>query len=433
MPEIGETLREARMRRRVDMTEVETATKIRGKYLRALENEEWDLLPGPTFVKTFLRTYAEYLGLDSRLLVEEYRQRYERPSTQDLTPFATARGRGRPGRRRRRLAAMGPALVVGACVVLLLASLWLLGSWPLGDDEEPASPDRAGNASESPRSGGGRVGLRGRGGGSQERQRRRPPRRVRLQLIATAPVYVCVVDAGGRQVIDEETLSAGHGDAGAAEQAVPDQLREQRDPHAGERSHVPGRGEHGCDRLRAAAGAQAEAAVGRAAPGLLDVSVRAGIVVTGTEVLSGIIRDANGPWLAERLRSLGVQLAHVIVVGDRPADLRAALDFLSGLELIITTGGLGPTADDLTAEVVAEFAGRPLELDPELEERIWAIISALRGRWRDVSRRVAAGRQPQAGAGAAGGGGARAGGHRAGAGRAGRRRAVRGRPAGSAG
>ena len=76
MPEIGETLREARMRRRIDMTEVETTTKIRGKYLRALENEEWDLLPGPTFVKSFLRTYAEYLGLDARLLVEEYRQRF---------------------------------------------------------------------------------------------------------------------------------------------------------------------------------------------------------------------------------------------------------------------------------------------------------------------------------------------------------------------
>src|ERR671916_692173 len=98
MPEIGETLREARMRRRIDMTEVETATKIRGKYLRALENEEWDLLPGPTFVKTFLRTYAEYLGLDARLLVEEYRQRYERPSSADLAPL----GPGLPGQRRRR-------------------------------------------------------------------------------------------------------------------------------------------------------------------------------------------------------------------------------------------------------------------------------------------------------------------------------------------
>ena len=66
MPEIGEMLREARMRRRIDMTEVEAATKIRAKYLRALENEEWDLLPGPTFVKTFLRTYAEYLELDPK-------------------------------------------------------------------------------------------------------------------------------------------------------------------------------------------------------------------------------------------------------------------------------------------------------------------------------------------------------------------------------
>jgi cytoskeleton protein RodZ len=87
MPEIGETLREARMRRRIDMAEVETATKIRAKYLRALESEEWELLPGPTFVKTFLRTYAEYLELDARLLVEEYKQRFERPAGMDITPL----------------------------------------------------------------------------------------------------------------------------------------------------------------------------------------------------------------------------------------------------------------------------------------------------------------------------------------------------------
>src|ERR1700754_4659434 len=128
MPEIGETLREARMRRRIDMTEVETATKIRGKYLRALENEEWDLLPGPTFVKSFLRTYAEYLGLDSRLLVEEYRQRYERPSQQDLTPFTARTGRPRGGRRRRRLARMGPVLVLLGLGIALLGALYLLGT-----------------------------------------------------------------------------------------------------------------------------------------------------------------------------------------------------------------------------------------------------------------------------------------------------------------
>src|SRR5271163_4943766 len=73
MPEIGATLREARMRERIDVSEIEAKTKIRAKYLRALENEEWGLLPGPTFIKSFLRTYAQALGLDGRALVEEYR------------------------------------------------------------------------------------------------------------------------------------------------------------------------------------------------------------------------------------------------------------------------------------------------------------------------------------------------------------------------
>src|SRR5215218_5830211 len=135
--EIGETLRETRMRRRIDMTEVEAATKIRAKYLRALENEEWDLLPGPTFVKTFLRTYAEYLDLDPRLLVEEYRQRYERPSTQDLTPFGPGMGagRGQRGRRRQRQRrSVAPFLVLGLGVVILLGALYLIGIWGPNDD-----------------------------------------------------------------------------------------------------------------------------------------------------------------------------------------------------------------------------------------------------------------------------------------------------------
>ena len=127
------------------------------------------------------------------------------------------------------------------------------------------------------------------------------------------------------------------------------------------------------------------------------MSVRAGIVVTGTEVLSGIIRDENGPWLAGRLRELGVTLADVVVVGDRRDDLLAALRFLSDCDLVITSGGLGPTADDLTAEVVAEFAGVELELDPALEERIWRIISGFRGRWRDVTEEsLRAGNRKQA-------------------------------------
>jgi nicotinamide-nucleotide amidase len=104
--------------------------------------------------------------------------------------------------------------------------------------------------------------------------------------------------------------------------------------------------------------------------------VRAGIVVTGTEVITGRISDANGPWVSEQLAGLGVEVAHIIVVADRPDDLEDALRFLAaeGMDLIVTSGGLGPTADDLTAEIVGRFAGRPLRLDKEMEEKIAAIL-----------------------------------------------------------
>jgi nicotinamide-nucleotide amidase len=109
---------------------------------------------------------------------------------------------------------------------------------------------------------------------------------------------------------------------------------------------------------------------------------RAGIVVTGTEVLTGRVADANGPWLAEQLRAAGVDVGQIVVVGDRPQDLTSALTHLAaGHQLVITTGGLGPTADDLTAAVVADFQRRPMALDPELEERIGAIVGSLMARW----------------------------------------------------
>jgi nicotinamide-nucleotide amidase len=114
------------------------------------------------------------------------------------------------------------------------------------------------------------------------------------------------------------------------------------------------------------------------------MSARAGIVVTGTEVLTGIISDRNGPWLSERLREIGVDCAQILIVGDRREDMRAALDSQAalGLDLIVTSGGLGPTADDLTATVVGEWAGREMVLDPALEERIWAILKGLSSRFR---------------------------------------------------
>jgi len=117
-----------------------------------------------------------------------------------------------------------------------------------------------------------------------------------------------------------------------------------------------------------------------------QAAVRAGVLVTGTEVLSGIISDRNGPWLSEQLRDLGVDVAMIEVIGDRPADLLAALRHMAteGLALIVTSGGLGPTADDLTAEVVGEFSGREMVLDEALEERIFEILAPLISRWRDA-------------------------------------------------
>ena len=114
------------------------------------------------------------------------------------------------------------------------------------------------------------------------------------------------------------------------------------------------------------------------------MSARAGIVVTGTEVLTGRISDRNGPWLADRLLELGVELAHITICGDRPEDIESQLRFLAsdGVDLIVTSGGLGPTADDMTVEVVARFAGLPLVMDEALEERIAEILRPLMGRFR---------------------------------------------------
>jgi len=126
---------------------------------------------------------------------------------------------------------------------------------------------------------------------------------------------------------------------------------------------------------------------------------RAGIVVTGTEVLTGRVSDRNGPWLAERLRELGVELAYTAIVGDRPEDMYEALAFMAAreLDLVLTSGGLGPTADDLTAEVVGRFQGREMVLDEAVEERIAEILRPLAKRFPHIDMEaVLAGNRKQA-------------------------------------
>jgi nicotinamide-nucleotide amidase len=128
------------------------------------------------------------------------------------------------------------------------------------------------------------------------------------------------------------------------------------------------------------------------------VSVRAGILVTGTEVLSGFITDRNGPWISERLGELGVEVVEITIVADRAEDMLAALESMraGGFDLILTTGGLGPTDDDKTAEVVGRFAGRELVLDEEMEQRIHEILQVFAKRMkfdadalRDANRKQA--------------------------------------------
>jgi cytoskeletal protein RodZ len=218
MPEIGSTLREARMRARIDISEIEAETKIRAKYLRALENEEWALLPGPAYVRSFLRTYAEALDLDAKLLLEEYKLRHERPSDHDLMPIGATRRRGRGGRgggtvRHREPRGVPRGVIVGVVVVLLLGALYLLGKGGgnSGNGAASVGTQTAGRTTTTPvpastsKSASGSSKKKGSGATAQ---RSANSRLVRLQVIATGPgpISVCLVDAAGKLRIPGATL-----------------------------------------------------------------------------------------------------------------------------------------------------------------------------------------------------------------------------------
>src|SRR5215212_3169312 len=189
MPSIGETLREARMRQRLDISDVEQRTKIRAKYLRALENEEFAMLPGPTFVKTFLRTYSEQLGLDPHVLVEEYRANYEGEDDLDLQPL------GPPGairRDRRRGPRLGPGMLAFLVLVAVVAVLAVIGLVSdSGDGGEQAS--RTGTTPQ-------------RTSTEPKKKKRAVPTRVTLRVVPATPTYVCVDRGLGTAVLFEGTI-----------------------------------------------------------------------------------------------------------------------------------------------------------------------------------------------------------------------------------
>jgi cytoskeleton protein RodZ len=188
MPGIGETLREARVRQRVNIEELEQSTKIRAKYLRALENEEFGLLPGPTYVKSFLRTYAEKLGLDAQLLVQEFRAKYEEPEPVEIQPIASA---PRDARRRPPTPPFGPGAAIVVAGIALLAFLLVLGL--TGDDDEPEQTSDTGPAKTQPT--------------PSEPAAPATPERVVLRVIPAFPTYVCI-DRGPEEVVFEGTIDS---------------------------------------------------------------------------------------------------------------------------------------------------------------------------------------------------------------------------------
>jgi cytoskeletal protein RodZ len=204
MADIGATLREARMRQRIDISEIESETKIRAKYLRALENEEWDLLPGPTYVKSFLRTYADALGLDGKLLIEEYKLRHERLSDVELQPIAPP---GRRERSRRPRAVIPRGWLVAVVVVGLLVGLWVIGNGnddnggPTGSTPPPASTQSKTTTSSSKASSKKKA--------TTKKKSKPKPKLAKLSIVATGQVYVCLKAAGERTPVPGIVLTGG--------------------------------------------------------------------------------------------------------------------------------------------------------------------------------------------------------------------------------
>jgi hypothetical protein len=188
MPSIGETLREARMRQRLDIADVEMRTKIRAKYLRALENEEFGMLPGPTFVKTFLRTYAEMLGLDPHVLVEEYRANYGGEDDLELQPLGPP---GVAGRDRNRGPRVGPGALALLVLVGVVAVLVAIG---LASDEDGGANEVARTETTPERT------------TTQRKEKPPAPKSVALRVVPATPTWVCVDRGAGTPVIFENTI-----------------------------------------------------------------------------------------------------------------------------------------------------------------------------------------------------------------------------------
>jgi cytoskeleton protein RodZ len=191
---IGADLRRARTRREIDLSEVEAATRIRARFLRAIEDEEWDALPGGVYTRGFIRTYANFLSLDGDRLAEDYRRDVEGARPLDLAPVAVAPGDGRGSWLR---AVPWPALIAVTSVALLAGIAVFVLPRSGGGDQGATQPQ----APQTP------TDVTGKTPGSTTT--RQPAVGISMRLTANAEVWVCVLDAVGKRLVDGQILEAG--------------------------------------------------------------------------------------------------------------------------------------------------------------------------------------------------------------------------------
>jgi transcriptional regulator with XRE-family HTH domain len=196
---VGSKLREARTRRKLSLEEVEAATKIRGRYLQAIENDEWDQLPGDTYARAFIRTYGRLLGLDGDRLAEEQRRSRGAARPGEQLPRVDPRPRPvrDPRRRRGQGVSVPPKLIAALVTALVVAALLVVGLSTGGSSD---SGTTSGKNSHRP-------GARAEAG---HRHRKHPaPAGHSLLLAARGEVWVCLLDARGKPLVDGLILAPG--------------------------------------------------------------------------------------------------------------------------------------------------------------------------------------------------------------------------------
>ena len=321
MFEIGNSLREARLRRQMEFAEAEHGTKIRGKYLRALEDERFELLPSHTYVKGFLRSYAEYLGLDGQLYVDEYNSRYVTSGEEDAPMRATRRV---PAAKARRSERRESNIVLLALTSIGVVTALVIVAWRFGGVEgDPV-----------------------RGLTTPQQQQVPAPQATglaRLELRATRGDSYMIVRSGSSQgevnVLYKGTLERNqkkrvrqHGAVAQAREAG--ERPRQAERQSGDAAEEGGQG---AGRLR-----DGEEGLRRRRPLTAGARPRAVVVVTGSELVRGERTDLNGPFLARSLLALGLEPARIEIVGDDPAELEAAIrEAVGSAELVACSGGLG--------------------------------------------------------------------------------------------